>query len=113
MCVYLYYNLDDDRYSKIICNLQRGTLYELSKEPSNINSKFNLKLPKCIPPYKDIPLQTTRANPTGFNEKHSCFLCEQNIIGRLRTRDINNQNVLRCTKCLQRTVIGLKHPCLI
>ena len=62
--------MEDDRYPKVICNLHPGTLYELSKEPSNSNSKFKLKLPKCIPLYKDIPLQATRANPTGFNEKH-------------------------------------------
>ncbi len=109
---YEYYDLENDRYPKVICNRHWVTLYELSKELSNSKSKFNLNLPKYIPPYKDIPLQATRANPTGFNEKHSCFLCEQNRVGRPRTRDINDTNVSRCPKCLQRTGIGLKHPCL-
>ena len=44
----------------------------------------------------------TRATHLGLTEGHTCFLCEQNLIGRPKIHEKNNNAPCNiCPKCLQ------------
>ena len=79
---YRDYDLSDDRFPKMICSDHCFAIHERLKNPSKISYKY--KLPSAIPPYKEIvlPHAATRATPSGYSTDHTCFLCEQNTVGR-------------------------------
>ena len=110
---YQAYDLNDNRYPKVICEQHRGAICERVKNPSLTAYKFNL--PSDIPQFNTItlPHAATRATPSGFNEAHTCFLCEQNIIGRPKKHDENHNKPYKvCPKCLQITGWGISHSCV-
>ena len=86
----------------------------------NINNPdyhFSKNLPSNIPKFKDICLPYsvgTRTNPIGFSEDHTCFLCDQNKVGRPRqhgeSASKTSENL--CSKCFQKCARGISHPCL-
>ena len=107
---YKDYDLND-RYPKVICEVHRGAVREKVTNPSKIVYKFNL--PSTIPPFNTIslPHAATRATPSGFNEAHTCFLCDQNQVGRPKKHENDDTPSNVCSKCLQKTGRGISHPC--
>ena len=105
---YKDYNLSDDRFPKMICQMDRAAVHERYTNPKSTSYKFNL--PINIPRYNEIilPHSVTRATPSD----HTCFLCEQNKIGRPKEDTNNNSTTNLCNKCLQKTGRGIPHPCL-
>lgn len=104
---YKDYNLSDDRFPKMICDIHRSAVRERFINPDS--SHYTISLPSEIPPYNTIslPHTLTRASPN-----HTCFLCEQNLIGRPKKGTSNNPTINKCNKCLQTKGRGIPHPCL-
>ena len=110
---YLDYDLHDDRYPKMICNNDRLAISERYINPNN--ESYNFSLPSVIPQYNDISLPHigTRATPSGYDDDHTCFLCDQNKVGRpVNKYKASDPITHNCPKCLQRTGRGIPHPCL-
>ena len=91
---YRDYNLSDDRFPKMICHIHRAAIHERFINPNNTSYKF--KLPSVIPQYMNIslPHAATRAMPSD----HTCFLCEQNRLGRPKENTTNDSTINVCTK---------------
>ena len=71
---YADFNLEDDRYPKVIC----------SEHKSAINDKLRAWIKKniiIIYQHKSItlPHKATLTTPIGYNKDHACILCDQNI----------------------------------
>lgn len=110
---YQDYNLNDDRYPKVICEQHRAAVREKFKNPSQ--SVYKFKLPSNIPQFSSISLLSTVTPTTqsGFNKAHACFLCDQNHVGKSTKQEVNNNKPSKvCPKCLQITGRGIVHPCL-
>ena len=110
---YQNYDLNDDRYPKVICQKDRGAVREKVKNPFKVSYKFNL--PSIIPRFNQIPLpfSATRTSPSGFNDTHTCFLCEQNHVGRPKIHhEADDKSSKVCPKCFQKTGRGISHPCV-
>ena len=71
-------------------------------------------MPNQVPDFKSItlPRTATRATPTGYNEDHTCFLCDQNVVGRPNEEKIPSSHGSVCPTCFQKTGRGIDHPCL-
>ena len=108
---YTDYNLNDDRYPKVVCQQHYSTVQERSSAKSP--SEYKHKLPDKPPLFNktQLPHAFTRSTPTGYKDDHTCFLCEQNKGGRpksrVRSRDVSPNNY---PKCLQKTGRGISHP---
>ena len=110
------YDVNDDRYPKVICKEHDQAVRERYNNRDNPTYHFSKNLPSNIPKFKDIclPHVGTRANPTGFTDEHSCFLCAQNKVGRPRhhNKSTYKKREYLCSKCLQKCGPGIPHPCL-
>ena len=103
------YNLYDERYPKVICESHINAVYDKIKNPTS--TRFNF--PENLPPFKDItlPHASTRTTPTGYNEDHSCFLCDQNVVGRPKENKESVSSKKHCSLCYQPIGRGISHPC--
>ena len=103
---YANYDLTDERFPKVLCNdhyIAVHVSYSAKK-----SSEYKNKIPEKSPPFTEIelPHATTRLNPSGYKGDHTCFLCEQNKVGRPKSkvrRRKASPNV--CPKCLQKNVL--------
>ena len=79
---YTDYNLNDDRYPKVVCQQHYSTVQERSSAKSP--GEYKHKLPDKPPFFNktQLPHAFTRSTPTGYKDDHTCFLCEQNKGGR-------------------------------
>ena len=109
---YEHYDINDDRYPKVICGECIFPVNERFTNPSS--SSFKNKLPVCIPPFADIivPNVTDINIALSNNEDHMCFLCDQNNVGRPKKQKDPDQNQKTCSKCHQKTGRGISHKCV-
>ena len=112
---YKDYDINDDRYPKVISKEHDIAVRERCNNNNNLTYKFTKKLPSVIPQFKNIPLPhaSTRTTPIGYSSTHTCFLCDQNKVGRPRSHTENESKDTGkfCSKCFQETGRGIAHPC--
>ena len=108
---YADYDLEDDRYPKVICSAHKSAIHEKLRNPNQ--EKYKNYLPEQVPDFKSIalPHKATRTTPTGYNEDHTCILCDQNIVGRPREMKTSSSHESVCATCFQKTGRGIDHPC--
>ena len=109
---YKDYDINDDRYPKVICEQHQRAVREKVNNPSKICYEFSL--PINVPHFCDISLpRITRASSSDFDQTHTCFLCEQNQVGRPKSIEKNNHTSSKiCPKCFQAIGRGIPHPCV-
>ena len=112
---YSDYDLNDDRYPKVLCSEHYSAVIERYSNKQT----FKYRLPNEVLKFNEIQLShaSTRNTPTGFPSDHTCFLCDQNVVGR-PTKKANTSSTAAiasekyvCSKCLQPTGRGISHPC--
>ena len=107
--------MNNDRFPKVICKEHDIAVREIYNNRVNPTYQFSKNLPTSVPAFKDIilPPVGTHTTPTGYNEYHTCFLCDQNTVGRPRQIDEHTPktNDKLCSKCLQKCSPGIPHPC--
>ena len=104
---YKNYDINDDRYPKMICEIHRRAVRERVQNPNK--SSYNFGLPSDIPQYQNISLcPVTRATPLGLTEGHTCFLCDKNLVGRPKNlKRITMHLVIFALNVYNRLVEGL------
>ena len=110
------YDINDDRYVKVICKEHNQAVRERYNNRDNPIYHFCKNLPSNSPKFKDIclPHVVTCGNPKGFNDEHSCFLCSQNKVGRpgQHNKSTSNKSEYLYSKCLQKCSPTIPHSCL-
>lgn len=111
---YENYNLQDERYPKVICiphmNSINNFLSKSNVEGLTIPNKFPFNVP--IFHTISMPHPATRNNSTDFDSDHTCFMCEQNFVGRPKRKQTEeNPSKKICTICFQEIGRGIPHPC--
>ena len=117
---YSEYDLADDRYPKVLCSEHYCAVIERNSDKPI--SKYKYRLPSEILNFQDIqlPHASTRSTTSGFPTHHTCFLCEQNVVGRppklpktmATDAAVASTSSPVCSKCFQTTGRGIPHPCI-